>query len=135
MYRRISMPNYDFKKVACYFIEIALRYGCYPVNLLHIFRAPFYNSKNISLINLTPWIYNEIHLFIILIIKSFIRKKEDRFEVQTAWWEIMILISILNHVKVWFVSIRDHGTHQPHQVFPQYQIMMVWNKILMALIL
>ena len=30
----------------CDFIEITLRYGCSPVNLLHIFRAPF--SKNTS---------------------------------------------------------------------------------------
>ena len=28
------------------FIEITLRHGCCPVNLLHIFRTPFY--KNIS---------------------------------------------------------------------------------------
>ena len=28
------------------FIEITLRYGCFPVNLLHIFRTPF--SKNTS---------------------------------------------------------------------------------------
>ena len=30
------MPKCDFGKV----IEIALRHGCSPVNLLHIFRAP-----------------------------------------------------------------------------------------------
>ena len=30
------MPKCDFSKV----IEIALRHGCSPVNLLHIFRAP-----------------------------------------------------------------------------------------------
>ena len=31
-------------KLLCIFIEIALRHGCSPVNLLHIFRTPF--SKN-----------------------------------------------------------------------------------------
>ena len=31
----------DFNKVTCNFIEIKLRHGCSPVNLLHIFRAPF----------------------------------------------------------------------------------------------
>ena len=36
------MPKCDFNK----FIEIALRHGCSPVNLLHIFRAPF--PRNIS---------------------------------------------------------------------------------------
>ena len=33
-------------KLICNFIEIALRHGCSPVNLLHIFRAPF--PKNTS---------------------------------------------------------------------------------------
>ena len=28
-------------RLLCNFIEIALRYGCSPVNLLHIFRTPF----------------------------------------------------------------------------------------------
>ena len=28
-------------KLLCSFIEIALRHGCSPVNLLHIFRTPF----------------------------------------------------------------------------------------------
>ena len=31
--------------------------------------------------------------------------------------------------------IRHHGTHVTHQASPQYQIMMGWNKILMAIIL
>ena len=33
-------------KLLCNFIEIALRHGCFPVNLLHIFRTPL--LKNIS---------------------------------------------------------------------------------------
>ena len=33
-------------KLLCNFIEITLRHGCSPVNLLHIFRTPF--SKNAS---------------------------------------------------------------------------------------
>ena len=35
------MPKYDFNKVV---IEIILRHGCSPVNLLHIFRTPFTKS-------------------------------------------------------------------------------------------
>ena len=39
------MPKCDFNKVFdkvdCNFIEIALRYGFSPVNLLRIFRTPF----------------------------------------------------------------------------------------------
>ena len=34
------------KKLLCKFLEITLRYGCSPVTLLHIFRAPF--LKNTS---------------------------------------------------------------------------------------
>ena len=33
-------------KLYCNFIEITLRHGCSPVNLLHIFRTPF--PKNTS---------------------------------------------------------------------------------------
>ena len=38
------MPKCNFNKIACNFIEIALRHGCSPVNLQHIFRELF--SKN-----------------------------------------------------------------------------------------
>ena len=43
-YRRTLMPKCGFNRVAlqlCNFIEIALRHGCSPINLLHIFRTPF----------------------------------------------------------------------------------------------
>ena len=33
-------------KLLCNFIEITLRYGCSPVNLLHIFRTPFYKNTS-----------------------------------------------------------------------------------------
>ena len=33
-------------KLLCNFIEMTLRHGCFPVNLLHIFRTPF--PKNTS---------------------------------------------------------------------------------------
>ena len=38
------MPKCDFNKVALQLIEIALRHGCSPVNLLNIFKTTF--SKN-----------------------------------------------------------------------------------------
>ena len=46
IYRRTPMPKCDFNKVALQSLEITLRHGCSPVNLLHIFKTPF--SKNIS---------------------------------------------------------------------------------------
>ena len=46
IYGRTPMPKCDFNKVASNFIEIALRHGCSPVNLLDIFRMVF--TKNTS---------------------------------------------------------------------------------------
>ena len=47
-YMRTPMPKCDFNKVAkqSNVIEIALRHGCSPVNVLHIFLTPF--PKNTS---------------------------------------------------------------------------------------
>ena len=54
MYRRTPMPKCDFNKVAKHpcrsvisiklqskFFEITLRHGCFPANLLHIFKTSF----------------------------------------------------------------------------------------------
>ena len=38
------MPQCDFNKVQSNFIDIAHWHGCSPVDLLQIFRAPFYNN-------------------------------------------------------------------------------------------
>ena len=48
IYRRTPMPKCDFNKVALLsnFIEIALRHGCSPVNLLRIFRIPFLRNTS-----------------------------------------------------------------------------------------
>ena len=49
------MPKCDFNKVESKFIEIALRDGSSHVNLLHIFRTPFYkNSPGWLLLELPP---------------------------------------------------------------------------------
>ena len=41
-------------KLLCNFIEIALRHGCSPANVLHIFRTPFpRNSSRWLLLNLS----------------------------------------------------------------------------------
>ena len=40
-------------KLLCNFIEITLRYGCFPLNLLHIFGTPFYkNAYEVLLLNI-----------------------------------------------------------------------------------
>ena len=57
------MPKCDFNKVDCFRIQ---------------------RDLETFLRNLTPLIRNEINLFIMLIIKLFITKKEDIFDLQTA---------------------------------------------------
>ena len=44
------MANYDLNKLLCNFIEITLRCECSPVNLLQIFRTPFYKNTSKGLI-------------------------------------------------------------------------------------
>ena len=49
IYRRTPMTK-------CNFIEIVLRYGCSPVNLLHIFRIPFLkNTSERLLLKVEEW--------------------------------------------------------------------------------
>ena len=38
------------KKLLCNFTEITLRHGCSPVNLLRIFRSPFYKNTSVWLL-------------------------------------------------------------------------------------
>ena len=46
IYRRTPIPKCDFNKAASNFIEITLRHGCSPINLLHIFRTSFPKSAS-----------------------------------------------------------------------------------------
>ena len=48
IYSRTTMPRCGFNKVAkqSNFIEIKLRQGCLPVNLLHLFRKPLYKNTS-----------------------------------------------------------------------------------------
>ena len=62
--RGTSMPKYDFNKVAklqsnC--IEIALRHGCFPVNVLHIFRVPFLKTTLEGLFPILPLYHHLQH--------------------------------------------------------------------------
>ena len=45
IYRRTPCQSTFSIKLLCNFIEIALRHGCSPVNVLHILRTPF-NKNN-----------------------------------------------------------------------------------------
>ena len=46
IYRRTTMPKWNFNKVANNVIEIALQHGCSLVNLVHIFKTPFLKSTS-----------------------------------------------------------------------------------------
>ena len=53
------MPKCDFSKVTCNFIEIALRHGYSPVDLIYILRTPLGVGGSVSegsLINSNSWL-------------------------------------------------------------------------------
>ena len=54
IYWKTAMLKCDFNKCHFNFIEITLRHGCSPVNLLHNFRTPFLKNTSERL-PLTKW--------------------------------------------------------------------------------
>ena len=67
IYRRAPMPKRSFNEVASNFIEIALRHGCSPINLLHISGKPFpKNTSGVLLYILFhfPWLKRNLPLII-----------------------------------------------------------------------
>ena len=54
IYWKTAMPKCDFNKCHFNFIEITLRHGCSPVNLLHNFRTPFLKNTS-GRLPLTKW--------------------------------------------------------------------------------
>ena len=78
IYRRTLMPKCDFNDVLCNFIEITLRHGCSPVNLLHILRIPFLmNTSWCLLLNLKKFDNIQQHLKSIKSLKSLMSKKNS----------------------------------------------------------
>ena len=58
------MPKWDFNKVALQFIETKLRHRRSPVNLLHIFRTPFYKNTTGGLLQknrIIGFVYKVFH--------------------------------------------------------------------------
>ena len=45
-FSKLIVLKYNFNKVACNFIEIALQRRCSPVNFLHIIRTRIYNNTS-----------------------------------------------------------------------------------------
>ena len=52
-------------KLLCNFIEIALRHGCSPVKLLHIFRTPFYKNTSGGLLLSDSFVNEDLVCFVI----------------------------------------------------------------------
>ena len=76
----------------CNFIEITLRHGCCPVNLLYIFKIPF--AKNTS-----GWLLLSVLIFRVL-------------------WEKKVLLLRLRRVKINVNSTRNHVITVNHQFIP-----------------
>ena len=56
-------------KLLCNFIEITLRHGCSSVNLLNVFRAPFYKN-----------VYGGLHLNLLITFSTIILLMVNRFK-------------------------------------------------------
>ena len=68
IYRRAPMPKRSFNKVVRKFTVIALRHGCSPINLLHIFAKPFPKNTSGGLLYISlhfPWLKRNLPLIII----------------------------------------------------------------------
>ena len=81
-------------KLLCNFIEITLRYGCSPVDLLHIFRTPF--PKNTS-----DGLFLIFHIF-----KDF----SDSYKNVNITWSVYLLF-----FEIW------HFKHQFHKMIKRTQ--------------
>ena len=58
------LGEYPCRNVICNFIEITLQHGCSSVNLLNIFRTPFYkNTSGGLLLNILEWINFKLNFY------------------------------------------------------------------------
>ena len=74
------MPKCD-----CNFIEITLRHGCFPVNMLHIFRTSFLKNTSIwLLLSLGRLRYNFFRQRLLLIRTFFITNVIDK----KCWFDL-----------------------------------------------
>ena len=116
--------NVISRKLLCNFLGITLRYGCSPVNLLHIFRIPSpRNTSEWLLLNSTS-IWNNSYMLRMLHVKLFsvasliplpewfrkgseccLRKKSM---LEKFWWSEKIIRDILFHVnRTWVNSMQE----------------------------
>ena len=114
----------DFNKVACIFIEITQQHGCTPVNLLHIFRTPFY--KNTYGVLLRAFIKFSLlqmflkgHLAIVLhdsctnLVSTLVVTQPEIFLIELAkisTFSLTLRCSIVKHLMLCYLAInRSHA--------------------------
>ena len=69
------MPKFDFNKVSSNFIDITLRHGCFPVNLLHISRTLFLQNTPGDCIRLS-----DFHKVTVTVLKQYLLKQKPKVE-------------------------------------------------------
>ena len=79
------------------FIEITLRYGCCPVNLLHIFRTPFLKNTSGRLLP---------------------------YHVNTTFWDFIIFLTKVIYSSVWHLWFKFSLLFKLH--FTCFKYFMVW---------
>ena len=60
---KFTREHQSMSKLLCNFIEIALRHGCSPVNVLHIFRTPVHKNTSrwlLLIFGIFDWIIDRI---------------------------------------------------------------------------
>ena len=83
IYRRTPCWSVVSIKLLCNFIEIALRHGCSPVNLPHIFRIPFLkNTSGRLLVFIALWL---IHFLTLNKLLDSCKNQEKEIAVKTRF--------------------------------------------------
>ena len=84
-------------KLLSNFIEIALRHGCSPVNLLHIFRAPFPRNTSgwlLLIFDDSPALFSANQLFYYKVITFQMAKLLDMFQETFSLCTKFIMLSL-----------------------------------------
>ena len=97
-------------KLLCHFNEIALRHGCFPANLLHIFRKPFpkntFGRLLLYFLNRKYYLHQVLkaHLFLIYFISNLEEVLNKNIEMAEDHGEVLDRIAWMNSAKFWTCS-------------------------------
>ena len=106
IYSRRPMPKCDFNKVVCNVIEITLRYGRSPVNLLNIFRTPF-------LKNTCGWLLFKLLFSFPSFPVAFLTKAYN-CKHSSSIFVISFLVEQFHFLITWFCSLRRVSIQIPN---------------------